>query len=500
MKRKISKIITVCLSLFILIFLFEIRVLAEESEPISLSVTLKEGELYAYEKLDGDTVSAFLSYSDGKMREISFEDLKIEYEKGDSLRASDTGVLVSYLDFSVSLPVSVLKSNYDMTGAAWVNTNTVYDGAGHTPTLVGLPEGVRVLEYAIVDAIDAGTYGLSASFTYEKENYNPPVCPDGTLVIEPQSLDAPVLESLVYNGQSQSPTLNSPFFTAESVPQRDAGKYPVHLKISDGNYSFSGSLELMLYYEILPREIEIEISDIDTYYFERDFSPSYTVVRGEILAGDELSPVFEIYGDRIFISAQNQNYRLVYAPGKITHHQGFSKGGAAMLFIIILLTLAVVLLILSLFLCRYRIKSAFMALRLSLKRNGAAELKIPEGRKKTYTEGLSITRERADGLISDSLAKSLVKDTKIVYSTGRRHAVINLDTVSAAFVSGEVVDVNSLKERGLVREDVAYIKVLARGSLDKSLFVYANAFSSSAIKMIALSGGEAHRAVTKIKR
>jgi ribosomal protein L15 len=141
-----------------------------------------------------------------------------------------------------------------------------------------------------------------------------------------------------------------------------------------------------------------------------------------------------------------------------------------------------------------------MALRLSLKKNGAAELRAPERRAGGYTEGLSITRERADGLISDSLAKSLVKETQIVYTTGRHHAVINLDTVSAAFLSGEVVDVNSLKERGLIKDDVAYIKVLARGSLDKALFVYANGFSSTAIKMIALSGGEAHHAVTKIKR
>ena len=65
-----------------------------------------------------------------------------------------------------------------------------------------------------------------------------------------------------------------------------------------------------------------------------------------------------------------------------------------------------------------------------------------------------------------------------------------------SFESGEIIDVNRLKEMSLVPYDTAYIKVLARGMIDKPLKVYANDFSLSAVKMIALTGGEAIRVVT----
>ena len=64
------------------------------------------------------------------------------------------------------------------------------------------------------------------------------------------------------------------------------------------------------------------------------------------------------------------------------------------------------------------------------------------------------------------------------------------------FSAGERVDVNILKTRNLVPSDTAYIKVLARGAIDKPLKVYANDFSLSAVKMIALSGGESFKVVT----
>ena len=71
-----------------------------------------------------------------------------------------------------------------------------------------------------------------------------------------------------------------------------------------------------------------------------------------------------------------------------------------------------------------------------------------------------------------------------------------MDTISDSFAQGDRVDVNSLKEKGLVTPETAYIKVLARGSIDKALSVYANDFSLSAVKMIALTGGEAKKVIT----
>ena len=109
----------------------------------------------------------------------------------------------------------------------------------------------------------------------------------------------------------------------------------------------------------------------------------------------------------------------------------------------------------------------------------------------------SINTERADELISDSLAKDLLKKKReVVYTDGDSKSIVNVDTLSQSFRPGDRVDVNILKEKSLVPYDTAYLKVLARGAIDKPLSVYANDFSLSAVKMIALTGGEAIRVVT----
>ena len=108
---------------------------------------------------------------------------------------------------------------------------------------------------------------------------------------------------------------------------------------------------------------------------------------------------------------------------------------------------------------------------------------------------------RADMLITDSLAKNLVrKDDVRIYTEGKKKRIINVDTLSDNFLSGEHVDVYKLKEMSRVPYDTAYIKVLARGMIDKPLKVYANDFSLSAVKMIALTGGEAIKVVTVRKK
>ena len=58
------------------------------------------------------------------------------------------------------------------------------------------------------------------------------------------------------------------------------------------------------------------------------------------------------------------------------------------------------------------------------------------------------------------------------------------------------MDINLLKEKTLIPYDTGYLKVLARGVIDKPLTVYADDFSLQAVKMIALTGGEAVRART----
>jgi large subunit ribosomal protein L15 len=71
------------------------------------------------------------------------------------------------------------------------------------------------------------------------------------------------------------------------------------------------------------------------------------------------------------------------------------------------------------------------------------------------------------------------------------YAVVNLDVLGEVFDAGSAVTPEVLRERGLVRESRARIKVLGRGELKKKLTVQAHKFSGSAAEKIAAAGGTA---------
>jgi large subunit ribosomal protein L15 len=67
--------------------------------------------------------------------------------------------------------------------------------------------------------------------------------------------------------------------------------------------------------------------------------------------------------------------------------------------------------------------------------------------------------------------------------------VVNLDAISERFEAGAVVDPDTLRKSGLVRDRRAKIKVLARGEVSKALTVHAHKFSGKAAEKIAAAGG-----------
>ncbi|MBI2369928.1 MAG: 50S ribosomal protein L15 [Deltaproteobacteria bacterium] len=72
----------------------------------------------------------------------------------------------------------------------------------------------------------------------------------------------------------------------------------------------------------------------------------------------------------------------------------------------------------------------------------------------------------------------------------KEYAVVNLRDLEA-FAAGSTVDVQALRERGLVRRVRAGVKVLAEGSLDRPLVVRAHRFSAQARAKIEAAGGRA---------
>jgi large subunit ribosomal protein L15 len=72
------------------------------------------------------------------------------------------------------------------------------------------------------------------------------------------------------------------------------------------------------------------------------------------------------------------------------------------------------------------------------------------------------------------------------------YAVVNLDAIAARFEVGAVVTPETLRERGLVTDRRAPIKVLARGgAIEKALTVQAHKFSGKASELLAAAGGRA---------
>jgi len=71
------------------------------------------------------------------------------------------------------------------------------------------------------------------------------------------------------------------------------------------------------------------------------------------------------------------------------------------------------------------------------------------------------------------------------------YAVVNLDTLAKVFEAGSSVTPELLRERGLVRQAHAPVKVLGRGEVGKALTVRAHKFSGTAAGKIAAAGGTA---------
>ena len=69
-------------------------------------------------------------------------------------------------------------------------------------------------------------------------------------------------------------------------------------------------------------------------------------------------------------------------------------------------------------------------------------------------------------------------------------AEINIDTLSEFFKEGDTVDIDTLKDKGIIKERVRFVKILGRGEIDFPLTVKASAFSESAKEKIEKAGGK----------
>ena len=106
----------------------------------------------------------------------------------------------------------------------------------------------------------------------------------------------------------------------------------------------------------------------------------------------------------------------------------------------------------------------------------------------------AVTAIEAEELMTDETAKEELEIETVAYVdpeiyTGTKKTEINIDVISQHFESGDTVTLNALKEKRLVSKNTGYVKILARGILNKPLTVVAQDFSTAALKMILLTGG-----------
>lgn len=102
-----------------------------------------------------------------------------------------------------------------------------------------------------------------------------------------------------------------------------------------------------------------------------------------------------------------------------------------------------------------------------------------------------ISAGEADKILQDEQAAMfIIKKKRAAVIQKKEKDIVNIDTISAKFSANDTVSLKALKEKTLIDKDVNYIKILARGALDKPLTIEANDFSIEAVKMIVLTGGK----------
>ncbi len=468
--------------------------------PVGIDVSLSDRAYVAFERLGADDLRCTVLFNDGSEETVDFSRLSVAYATAESLRAADSYVEVCYAGFSAKCSISVGRARLDLSGLVWQGLSHVYDGEEKTPSLTGLPLGVTVLEYVGAGASLAGEYTVFARLEYDRENYLEPNSPEAVMVIEKCPVTPVIKEGAVYNGLPQLPVVDSDLYYAHI--DRDmisAGSYRLRFALTDtDNYYLTENYGDFI---ISAAPITLELESYTLYLGDSISDYAYTITDGEVAEGDELLLSFTVNDGQITAVSGNPNYTVSQTGGRIEYVGALSpERGRALLYAL----LAGILLILLFLVLVFRREAivGFVAGFAERRKIGSEEMLDIQGAyvntpKSDEDELLSIDVQRAEAMLSDSVAKTLIRKSEgSTVTSGRRKCIVNVDTISEHFSAGEVVDINSLKERGLIPEDAGQVKVLGRGTLDKPLKIYANRYSLSAVKMIALTGGEANKVVS----
>ncbi len=482
---------------------------------IGIDIIPNRTQFTAFETVKKEDFLAFLLYNDGTRTAISGEELTVVYERAESFRAADESVVFTYGEFSSELAVVVGLAAFDMSELVWLGLENIYDGEEKRAVLAGLPKEITLLRIEGGVGVNAGEYPAHAVFEYDRENYEAPSIPDVVLKIERAKLPLPYFAPVVYDGGFHKPdsALNN-FTINTSESFRNSGEYEISVSLTDStNYEFvDGSTQAVCTFNILPRRIKTDASEIKLYLGQKYKTPSFNI-KGAV-DGDRLELHYTLKDNSVIVSTDNPNY-AIYEEIPIVRSLLPSPEARVVILIVFLFIALFVLFLVILQRKKHKLAIALLGIKRNREEKKTEHISIKEADADEFITKESVPEkedcdeiqlpdfavpmnpERADALISNSLAKELISDEEeCILTGGKRKGIINVDTLSENFSAGERVDVNILKSKSLVPYDTAYIKVLARGIIDKPLYVYANDFSTTAVKMLALTGGKAIKVST----
>ena len=483
--------------------------------PVSISVLNPPSltEYSAFDSFESDGMTLSVLYNSGRREELDASLAEFYYQSGDCFLYNDNAVIVEYMGCRALQPIRV--SRVDYTHAVILqSTSLVYNGRYQTLAPIGefpIGEDGLPLCYRIIGGgTDIGEYQIRLEFFTDSINYNIPEPIYATLTVLPLSCEVIWSdEQIVYDGEIKCPKA---YFINEygaKIPLMAKGggiyagkSYTASVTSPSENYIFT-NISCTFTVEKATFDLSgVEWSELSYTYDGSPKSPYLLnlpeglTVREYIGIGE--SEIGEYTLGAIF-DYDSENYNPPVLPTAVMVIKSPTpiedKNNAH---IYIFISLSMLLLGLMTFVLVRR-REALVAYFKSIKRANKPKVST-DARNKIENIGsvLSVDSARADELISDSLARTLIRKNPIPVKTGgARRGVINLDTISASYESGSIVDINSLKEKGLIDGAVCYIKVLGRGTIDKPLKIFANSFSLNAVKMIALTGGEVNKIQSK---
>ena len=112
-----------------------------------------------------------------------------------------------------------------------------------------------------------------------------------------------------------------------------------------------------------------------------------------------------------------------------------------------------------------------------------------DGESAHYEMVEAIAAEEVTTLMTDEEAEESVEESSRI-ADKTKTGIVNVDVLSKTFSAGEKVTLEEIKKRVIgFNKKITYVKVLARGVVDKPLIVEADDYSLDAVKMILLTGG-----------